>query len=223
VHVVVTRERGMNDTLISWLPDTATVYEVPLTTTRYFDADEVQVMLRVDEHYGDYRALVVSSARSVRYVDIAREALSEGGITLSVGSATSRALERENVDVDVVGHGGAADLALAINEGPVLLLGAAAMRDDLSEALEAKGIEATQLACYETVPEDLGVYDVKILRKADVIFIGAPSAWLVAGAHVPEHAWVIVPGATTGDIVRRQHQWVIEGWGPGLREQLSAL
>jgi uroporphyrinogen-III synthase len=223
VHVVVTRERGLNDALISWLPDTATVYEVPLTSTRYFDVDEVQAVLLASEHYGVYRALVVSSARSVRYVDFVREALGEGGVTLSVGSATARALEREHVDVDVVGHGGAADLALEISQGPVLMLGAEAMRDDLADALRAKGIEATQLACYETVPEDLGDYDVKILRKADVVFIGAPSAWLVASDHVPECAWVIVPGVTTGDIVRRQHGRVIEGWGPGLREQLRSL
>jgi len=225
VRVVVTREQGHNESLTSWVPEGVTVNEVPLTTTRFFDADEVLTSLRANEHYGAFRSLVVTSARSALYVAVAREGLVDGGSVLSVGSATARALESENVDVDVdvVGESGAGDLAPEIAEGPVLLLGAATMRDELTTALEGRGVHVTLLACYETVPAVLTGDDETTLRDADVVFIGAPSAWLVARAFVADSAWVIVPGATTGDAVRRDHERIIEGWGPDLREHLLAL
>ncbi len=53
--------------------------------------------------------------------------------------------------MDVVGTAGAQELSGDIDEGPVLLLGAAAMREELSEQLRARGIEVEHLACYETV------------------------------------------------------------------------
>jgi hypothetical protein len=34
---------------------------------------------------------------------------------------------------------------------------------------------------------------------------------------------VVVPGPTTGVVVREQHERVIEGWGPSLRERLNVL
>jgi uroporphyrinogen-III synthase len=147
----------------------------------------------------------------------------DGGSVLSVGSATARALESGDVEVDVVGGGGGLDLAPTITEGPVLLLGAATMRDELAVALRDRGVEVTVLTCYETLPAVLTSDDEASLRDADVVFIGAPSAWLVAKAFVPANAWVVVPGATTADTVRRQHERVIEGWGPELQEHLLAL
>jgi uroporphyrinogen-III synthase len=223
VRVVVTREAGYNDTLTSWLPKGATVAEVPLTTTRFYDGQEVLSTLRASEHYGVFRSLVVTSARSALYVALAREGLGDGGTVLSVGSATAKALENEEVDVDVVGERGAADLAPTITEGPVLLLGAAQMRDELTSALTKRGVDVTTLACYETLPAALTSENESSLRDADVIFIGAPSAWLVAKAFVSDAAWVVAPGVTTGDAVRRDHERVIEGWGPELREHLAAL
>lgn len=223
MRVVVTREAGYNDELRSWLSDGVTVNEVPLTTTRFFDANEVLSTLRASEHYGAFRALVVTSARSALYVAVAREGLKEGGSVLSVGSATARALESEDFEVDVVGEGGAVDLAPTITEGPVLLLGAASMRDELATELKDRGVDVTRLVCYETLPAVLTSDDEGFLRNADVIFIGAPSAWLVASTFVPDPAWVVVPGATTAEAVRRQHERVLEGWGPELREYLLAL
>jgi uroporphyrinogen-III synthase len=223
VLVVVTREQGYNDDLRSWLPENVIVSEVPLTTTRFFDGQEVLATLRANEDYGEFRGLVVTSARSALYVALAREALHDGGRVLSVGSATARALENEDVDVDVVGDAGAEDLAPEITEGPVLLLGAATMRGDLAAALQKRGVEVTTLICYETLPAVLSGDDETLLREADIVFIGAPSAWLVARVFVSPNAWVIVPGTTTGDVVRRQHERVIEGWGPALREHLVDL
>jgi len=223
VRVVVTREVGYNDALTSWLPEGVKVVEVPLTTTRFYDGQEVLATLRASEHYGTFGALVVTSARSALYVALAREGLREGGTVLSVGSATAKALENEDVDVDVVGESGAADLAPTITEGPVLLLGAVRMREELMSALTKRGVDVTTLACYETLPAVLTSDDESSIRDADVIFVGAPSAWNVAKTFVPDAAWVVVPGATTGDAVRHDHERVIEGWGPELREHLGAL
>ena len=223
MRVVVTREVGYNDALTSWLPEGVKVVEVPLTTTRFYDGQEVLATLRASEHYGTFGALVVTSARSALYVALAREGLREGGTVLSVGSATAKALENEDVDVDVVGESGAADLAPTITDGPVLLLGAAQMREELTSVLTKRGVDVTTLACYETLPAVLTSDDESSIRDADVIFVGAPSAWNVAKTLVSDAAWVVVPGATTGDVVRDSHQRVIEGWGPELREHLLGV
>ena len=223
VHVVLTRERGSNDSLASWLPDGVTVSEVPLTMTRFYDSDEVLEELKGCDEFGKYRALVVTSARSALYVTLARSALSPGGRVVSVGSATARALEIDDLASDVVGEGGAMDLLREIDEGPVLILGAATMRPGLALALKARGITVTTLTCYETVPAVLSDHDEAELRRADVVFIGAPSAWKVAVSFVGVDTWVVVPGTTTGEYVGRDHARVIEGWGSELREHLRAL
>lgn len=223
MRVVLTRDRGLNGSLVEWLPDDAVVTEVPLTTTRYLDTDEVQRALHASEFFGSFRALVVTSARTALYVALARGALVEGGSVLSVGSATARALESEDVEVDVVGDARAEDLAPQIREGPVLLLGAASMRPELATTLRARGLSVTTLTCYETVPAVLSDDERKALRDSDVVFIGAPSAWFVAKSIVGPDSWVVVPGVTTAAVVRRDHERVIEGWGPSLREYLRAL
>ncbi|MGA7835882.1 MAG: uroporphyrinogen-III synthase [Acidimicrobiales bacterium] len=217
---MLTRERGQNETLISWLPEGVAVREVPLTTTRFHDADEVMSVLRESHYFGQFRFLVVTSARSALYAALAREALAIGGAVLVVGTATAHALEEENVDVGLIGEGGVADLAPAINAGPVLLLGAATMRDELERELTSRGLVVETLACYETVPAALSGADEEALADADVVFIGAPSAWSVAKDFVSDDALVVVPGATTAAEVRRHHARVLEGWGPQLREVL---
>ncbi len=107
--------------------------------------------------------------------------------------------------------------------GPVLLLGAATMRPELASALRAKGIDVVSVACYETQGATLSASDERLLRDADVVFIGAPSAWSVARELVAPETWVVVPGASTGTDVRRDHARVIEGWGPELRSRLVEL
>jgi predicted metal-dependent HD superfamily phosphohydrolase len=84
-------------------------------------------------------------------------------------------------------------------------------------------IDVTSITCYETAttpPDDAGA---QLLRDADVVFVGAPSTWTVAQSFVRRDAWVVVPGPTTAVIVRERHQRVLEGWGPSLRERLTAL
>ncbi len=65
--------------------------------------------------------------------------------------------------------------------------------------------------------------EIESLRDADVVFIGAPSAWAVAREFVRTAAWVVVPGASTGAVVRDDHPRVLEGWGPDLRTRLAEL
>ncbi len=62
-----------------------------------------------------------------------------------------------------------------------------------------------------------------MLRAAQVVFIGAPSAWRAARDFVDEGAWVVVPGRRTAEVVVQDHARVIEGWNDGLAAQLSAL
>ncbi|HEY5265404.1 MAG TPA: uroporphyrinogen-III synthase [Acidimicrobiales bacterium] len=223
MHVVLTREHGHNEKLKAWLPDDAVVNEVPLTHTHYFDVNEVRATIMASDFAGRFKALVVTSARSARYVAAAKDALAEGALVLSVGAATTRALDGETTDVDVEGEGGALELAAEIFDGPVLLLGASTMRRELPTILRARGLEVTKLACYETLPTTLSAADEVLLRRADVVLIGAPSAWHVAEGFIDPRTWVIVPGATTGDEVRRFHEHVFVGWGPDLLEHLRAL
>ncbi|HVB51247.1 MAG TPA: uroporphyrinogen-III synthase [Acidimicrobiales bacterium] len=223
MRVVLTREQGHNEDQRTWLPDDTLVTEVPLTTTHYFDVNHVRRELLNTNHVGAIKVLVVTSGRSARYVAAAKEALSEGALVLSVGTATTLALGDAVSTTDADDEGGALRLAAEIVEGPVLLIGATTMRSELPSALRARGIEVTKVACYETLPAVLSVEDERQLRGADVVFIGAPSAWQVAEGLIEARAWVVVPGATTGAEVRRSHERVIEGWGPGLKEHLRTL
>jgi len=223
VKVVVTRESGQNESLVALLPSGAEVKEVPLTSTRYFADDEVAAALKESRHVGVFCALVVTSARAARYAPLAVTALAPGASVLCVGGATAKAVEDESISVAYVGERGAADLAHVIEEGPVLLLGALETRDELLVALQRRGLVAEKVSCYETVPEELSADGADVLRVAEVVFIGAPSAWRVAQPFVSDKAWVVVPGATTGNEVRRQHGRVIEGWGESAKEHLRAL
>jgi uroporphyrinogen-III synthase len=199
------------------------VREIPLTTTRFYDSDEVMSVLRESHYFGQFRYLVVTSARSALYASLAKEALGLHGAVLVVGTATAHALEEESVDVGLIGEGGAEDLGPAINEGPVLLLGAVGMRDELERELLRRGLVVETLACYETLAADLSQADQAAIADADVVFIGAPSAWSVAQDFVRAQSLVVVPGSTTAAAVRRSHANLLEGWGPQLREVLGSL
>jgi uroporphyrinogen-III synthase len=223
VNIVLTREAGKNDPLRAWLPSEVTVNEVPLTSTIYYDTDDVRDALEASSTHGTYRALVVTSERSADYVEIALHASTPDVELFVVGATTKDALSARGVGVHAQGDGSAETLAPRISRGPVLLLGAKAMRGELVSALRVKGLEVDAVACYETVGVTLDPNDTAILRNADVLFIGAPSAWSGARAYVRSDAWVIVPGASTGSIVRSEHPKVIEGWGPQLRSRLTEL
>jgi len=223
VKVVLTREAGENASLASWVPDGCDVLEVPLTTTRYLGDDEVASELRASAFYGSFNALVVTSARAVRYVDVANAALAKGAEVFSVGPATTASLYERGVDVTAQAAGRAVDLTRQVLRGPVLVLGAAAMREELADALLARGLDVVKVTCYETVPVVPDEPAASALREAQVVFVGAPSAWAVARDFVSRDAWVVVPGATTAASVRAEHERVLEGWVPSLRERLASL
>jgi len=223
VRIVLTREEGLNESIVQWLPVDAMISAVPLTTTKYFDVDAVAVALAASPFYGSFRSVVVTSARSCVYVALALEASPHDVAFYSVGSTTTAALHEFGVSVVAEAHGTAATLASDIGHGPVLLLGAAAMRDELPVALRAKSLDVTVLPCYETLALELSHEQRRTLGGADVVLIGAPSAWRVAESSIGPDTWVVVPGTSTGDVVRSSHERVLEGWGPNLRTQLAQL
>lgn len=219
MRVVLTREAGFNDVARAWLASDVVVDEVPLTTTAFVqDAHiEANVAALADRHI---RYLVVTSARAARGAQIAHRELSAE--VLSVGAATSEALTALGLVVSSEGES-AVDLARRIEAGPVLSLGARDTRPELADELAARGIETFHVACYETRAVALTHEQGEALRLADVILIGAPSAWEVAHAYVRTQTWVVVPGATTREAVRASHERVLEGWGPDLSERLADL
>lgn len=223
MNIVVTREHGKNDPLMAWLPTGAAVDEVPLTTTLYFDRDDVSAALASSTAYGTFRSLVVTSERGADYVEIARHASMSDVEVFAVGATTSSALSTRGIRVHAQGDGSAIALAPYVSRGPVLLLGAQSMREELITTLREKGLEVETAACYETVALALDSSDSATLQNADVLFIGAPSAWMVAREYVKSDAWVVVPGTTTGATVRLDHPHVIEGWGPQLQTRLAEL
>ncbi len=223
MKIVLTRETGHNEMLRPLVPDGADVVEVPLTTTRYFSVDHVDEELRANRDYAKFRALVVTSPRSKEYLGVARGALAPNAQVYSVGRATTRVLVNEGVTVTAESEGSAAELGDVIGRGPVLLLGAGVIRDELPEALHKHGLRIAHVACYETLPVALDTEATATLRLADAVFIGAPSAWHVAQEFIAPSTWVVVPGLTTGAQVRVTHERVIEGWEPSLRDILATL
>ncbi len=222
MKVVVTRERGHNETLRALVPEGCVITEVPLTETKYYDLEDVAASLARWRDVG-FQTLVVTSARSARYLELVAGALDAKAQVMSVGASSTRALVAHGLSVSAEAQHGAEELDAHITRGPVLLLGAAQMRTELREALDKRGLRIEHLACYETVPlapDDAGA---AALGEAQVVFIGAPSAWRTAQEFIAPSAWVVVPGATTALVVREHHERVIEGWGPQLRATLEAL
>ena len=76
MKVALTREAGMNDELRKWIPKRVTVVEVPLTTTRYREENAFKTELESLESCGSFTGLVVTSARSARFVTQAVASLS---------------------------------------------------------------------------------------------------------------------------------------------------
>lgn len=223
MRVVVTREAGLNDEVRRWLPDGVEVLDLPLTTTVYADEEEVRASLAALAEYGSFQSLVVTSARGARFAALSLESLAPGAKLLCVGVATASALGAVGAPVDVVGAEGAARLAPSIGPGPVLLLGATTAREELPTILRERGEVVRSIGCYTTVPLALSDDDRARLHAADVVVIGAPSAWRVARDDVNVATLVVVPGATTAQEVRRDHDRVLVAWGPSLREHLGAL
>lgn len=221
MRVVLTREAGRNTEMTSWLPEGAEVVEVPLTETFYLDRTEVERRLDAVATEVRWASLVITSARASRYVDLALARCASGVEVFSVGPKTTRALTSSGATVRAQSVGGAVDLSRQIRRGPVALVGAATMRPELADDLRTRGFVVATIACYETRPVVPDAVGRAALAGADVVFIGAPSAWSGAKDLVPDAAWVVVPGASTARTVRVDHARVLEGWGPSLRTRLQ--
>lgn len=220
MNIVVTRERGSNDELRSWMPIGAQVEELPLTTTTYVPVEVVVERVGTLAPKTGFPSLVVTSQRTKAFLTSVRPHLSSQVEVFSVGASTTAAIESCGLSVKVQSLGTSLDLAGQISRGPVLLLGAAGMKSNLRDSLVERGLKAHHVTCYETVSVQLSVDEQDVLRSADVVLIGAPSAWRVAQSFVSQNALVVVPGASTAEVVRRSHERVLEGWGPTLASQL---
>jgi uroporphyrinogen-III synthase len=223
VRVVLTRELGKNDEARTWFPGGVDIVEVPLTTTSYFPIDEVLRQLQSSPDYGSFTVMVVTSARTADYVHAALASMVEGADLLTVGQTTTRALRERGITVSAEATTSAVELEGVITRGPVLVVGAVVMQEELTDGLRSRGISVTKVACYETLPVELDETQISLLRAADVVLIGAPSAWSIARDHVNEKAWVVVPGGTTKRVVAPDHPRVIEGWGPSLSDIVPHL
>ncbi len=211
--VALTRERGHNDELRHLVGARADVVEIPLTHTYFRPVTQVEDEIRRSGHFGLFRSLVVASARANRYVPSLSGALAERARVFSVGPKTSAVLERSGFKVTHESLAGALDLSPFIRFGPVLLLGAVGGRDDLFQDLKSRRLRPVLVRCYETLAPPLEEQSLEELRRADVVFIGAPSAWRVARDVVSNQAWVLVPGETTLKEVCASHQRALVGWG----------
>ena len=223
MRVVLTREAGRNDALRAWLPAQCVVDEVPLTTTTYRDERDVAHELAQGRHFGSFVALVVTSARASRYAQLATSALSPQAQILSVGPATTAALADVGIAAHVEAATRAADLGRSVHEGPVLVVGATGMREELFEDFARRHVVSVRCEVYRTCEVDLDATATSKISHADVLFVGAPSAWRQARGHVSPATWVVVPGSSTGEVVRLDHARVLEGWSLELRDTLAAL
>ena len=211
--VALTRERGHNGELRELVGDRAQVVELPLTITTFRTPREVDEEIRSLVTFGEFRSLVMTSARCEDYLVSARRALCEEPDVFSVGPATSAALQRAGLVVKIEGSGPSLDLSNHIVDGPVLVLAASQGRRELSEALAMRSLQVCRVECYRTREIELDHEEAQQLTLAHVVFIGAPSAWRVARAHVSPDAWVLVPGRSTLAAVQSDHARVLVGWG----------
>ena len=223
MRVVLTREAGRNDGLRAWLPAQCVVDEVPLTTTTYRDERDVALELAHGRYFGSFVALVVTSARASRYAQLARSALSPHAQILSVGPATTAALAGVGIAAHFEADARAADLGRYVHEGPVLVVGAAEMREELLDDFAQRHVVSVRCEVYRTRGVHLDASAKAKISNTDVLFIGAPSAWRQTRVHVSPTTWVVVPGSSTGEVVRREHERVLEGWSIELRDTLAAL
>jgi len=223
IQVVLTREGGRNALLQAWVPNGAAVSDVPLTTTVWSTPTEVTDQLAALASPERYATLVVTSARVDKYLELVRPVLGDPVVTGAVGSASAAVLASHGFTVNLRSNEGAAALAPSIDRGPVLLLGALEMLSELPTALRNRGLRVDLVHCYVTVAKSLTASERATLSAADVLFIGAPSAWAVVAPFVNPATLVVVPGRLTAEAVQASHQRVHVGWDDAVREVLRSV
>lgn len=220
MRVVLTREAGKNDELLTWTTG-EDVHEVPLTATTYFPFDAVQTELETLLADHEATSLLITSPRAVAYVQglNAEPRIIEFA---SVGPQTTAALAAVGINATLVGTGPAAELANLLRGPSVVRVGATSMRQEIRAALAARDVMLIDVACYETTPRELDDDEREVVRCADVVFVGAPSAWQQVTATVSPATWILVPGETTRAVVAKTHHRVLVAWGENWRDLLRA-
>jgi len=211
--VVLTREPPRNDVLRDSLADVARVREVPVTTTTYLAPDAVERAVASVAVGGAFGTIVATSARAATFVTAAaRYAVADYDLG-AIGATTTAALRAEGVASDrrvlVPERPSGRDLGLMIERGPVLILGAAEMRDELAATLAERSLVSHHVPCYRTSPVQLTRRQRHYLHAGDIVVIAAPSAWRVASREVRADAVVVAIGGTTAHEVEREHTKVV--------------
>ena len=220
MRVVLTREATLNDALRVYLPEAVNVVEVPATTTNFRDVDTFCDALRAVLVETTPTWLVLTSARAAPYGARAVALLGADLRVACVGAATARAVRDAGVQVDLEGRSGARELATLL-DGVVLVVGAFEPFGELEAYLGERAITNLSVPCYETVARQLSPSEQLAIASANIIFVGAPSAWRVVEPWLVDTALVVVPGATTAAQVGARFE-VMEGWNYQLASRLRA-
>jgi uroporphyrinogen-III synthase len=223
--VVLTREPPRNDPLAADLRGLAEVAEVPLTSTAYRSeqavAHELASIAREPA-----ACVVVTSARAARFAGLALSAARADAPVVVVGDQSASAVRSvvgQAHRVIVAPGRSATSVARCVEGGPALALSAARPRHELDDELAHRGIALLRVTCYETVTARLDIEQRELLAEADVVVVGAPSAWEVARGVIARGATVVALGATTTRAVAQDHDHVVDGGADALGAIARAL
>ncbi len=225
--VVLTREPPRNDVVRERIVDIARVREVPLTTTTYVTGDAIERAMASAAVGGEFATIVATSARAATFVSAAaRYAVADYDLG-AVGATTAAALRAEGVARErrilVPEHPSGRDLGLMLDRGPVLILGAAEMREELATTLTERSLVSHHVACYRTSPAQLTRRQRHYLHAGDIVVIAAPSAWRVASREVRADAVVVAIGGTTAHEVESSHTHIVVASPENLAEVVRGV
>lgn len=175
VRAVVLRAGDGNDALADAL-SRAGADATTLVVSKIEDRSDGDLLAAVGD-LGRFRWVAVTSRNAARRLALWSKSWPHGTEVAAVAAATADAVRAAGVRVDAVGPAGTGeDLAGCIEDGPVLVLAAAAARRELPEALIARGIAVHEVVAYETVA--LGLTDAarELVGRAEVLVAAAPSS-----------------------------------------------
>ena len=185
------------------------VVEVPATRTVYEDEAAFRAV-----PLDDARAFAVTSARAARAAAVLWHRRPNLPV-YAVGESTAQALRDEGVIVTAVAPARTgASLATLVDEGPVVVPGAAEPLTELDDALAARGIVVRRVTAYRTLGRVLDDEDRQSVQSAQVVLVIAPSAWAILEPCVAAGTLVVTMGPTTAAVVRASHRHVVVATTP---------
>ena len=192
----------------SELSERLTTLGATLVPERAIAFEDLGAAARLPERLAALRpgdVLAVTSRRAAAYLDGARPPA--GVLVAAVGPATAHVLGELGLHVDIVGRGGARELAaqLELDAGAHVLFPCGEQaRDELEAELATRGIEVERLPLYRTVPVD----EVALSDDVDARIYLSPSAVQAAlaserarpdGAHPDRRVLRLALGRTTAE------------------------